>query len=162
VPVSELGDAFIKNYRKLERDFCDVTCSAPPREHCNSYPAFQVCHQNVGAREAFRTYYTAENRSAAQRPRNTLLGVFPRNSCRGLTTCIPPIVRPRNIGCGWPLGVTILAIVKAVFGVGWNTERRTKAIALYIGAAAKWARIKFDVTHDPGSPCLPTQRPAKI
>jgi hypothetical protein len=46
------------------------------------------------------------------------------------------------------LGVTILAIVKAVFGVGWNTERRTKAIALYIGAAAKWARIKFDVTHD--------------
>jgi hypothetical protein len=52
------------------------------------------------------------------------------------------------------LGVTILAIVKAVFGVGWNTERRTKAIALYIGAAAKRARIKFEVTHDSGSPTL--------
>jgi hypothetical protein len=41
------------------------------------------------------------------------------------------------------------SVPKAVFGVGRNTERRTKAIALYIGAAAKWARIKFDVTHDP-------------
>jgi hypothetical protein len=109
VPVSELGDAFIKNYRKLERDFATL----PARR-------------------------------------------------RHATTCIPPIVRLRNIGGGWPLGVTILAIVKTVFGVGWNTERRTKAIALYIGAAAKRARIKFDVTHDPGSPCLPTQRPAKI
>jgi hypothetical protein len=34
---------------------------------------------------------------------------------------------------------------------GLDTERRTKAIALYIGAAAKWARIKFHVTHVPGS-----------
>ena len=67
--------------------------------------------------------------------------MFSRNSCRGLTTCIPPIVRPRNIGCGWPLGVTILAIVKAVFGVGWNTERRTKAIALYIGGRFKTQNV---------------------
>jgi hypothetical protein len=45
------------------------------------------------------------------------------------------------------LGVTILAIVKAVLGAGWKTERRTKAIALYIGAAAKWAWIKIHVIH---------------
>jgi hypothetical protein len=59
-----------------------------------------------------------------------------------------------NISCGWPLGVTILAIVKTVFGIGCNAERRTKAIALYIGAAAKWARIEFDITHVPSSAML--------
>jgi hypothetical protein len=52
------------------------------------------------------------------------------------------------------LGVTILAVVKTVFGGHWNAEGRTKAIALYIGAAAKRARIKFHVTHFPGSAML--------
>jgi hypothetical protein len=60
-------------------------------------------------------------------------------------------VRLRDIVSSWPLGVTILAVVKAVLGASWNAERRTKAIALYIGAAAKWARIKFHVTHVSGS-----------
>jgi hypothetical protein len=60
-------------------------------------------------------------------------------------------VRLRDIVSGWPLGVTILAVVKTVLGTSWNAERRTKAIALYIGAAAKWARIKFHVTHVSGS-----------
>jgi hypothetical protein len=60
-------------------------------------------------------------------------------------------VRVRDIVSGWPLGVTILAVVKTVLGTSWNAERRTKAIALYIGAAAKWARIKFHVTHVSGS-----------
>jgi hypothetical protein len=95
--------------------------------------------------DLWRNAASAENRRSV---RGILVGVFSRNNCRGLTTCIPPIVRPRNIGCGWPLGVTILAVVKAVFGVGWNTECRTKAVALYISAAAKRARIKFDFTHD--------------
>jgi hypothetical protein len=85
-----------------------------------------------------------------------------RNSYRGLAACIPPIMRPRNIGCGWTLGVTILAIVKTVFGVGWHTERGAKAIALYIGAAAKWARIKFDVTHVLDSAMLTNAMASKI
>jgi hypothetical protein len=63
-------------------------------------------------------------------------------------------VRLRDIGSGWSLGVAILAIVKTVFGGSGNTERRTKTIALYIGAAAKWARIKFHVTHVQGSEIL--------
>jgi hypothetical protein len=63
-------------------------------------------------------------------------------------------VRRRDIACGWPLGVTILAVVKTVFGGSWNAEGRTKAIALYIGAAAKRTRIKFHVTHFPGSAML--------
>jgi hypothetical protein len=63
-------------------------------------------------------------------------------------------MRPRNIGCRWTLCVTILAIVKTVFGVCWHTERGAKAIALYICAAAKWARIEFDITHVPGSEML--------
>jgi hypothetical protein len=62
---------------------------------------------------------------------------------------VPPIVRLRDIGCGWPLGVTILAVVKTVFRTGWNTERRTKALGLYIGAAAKRAWIKFRVNARP-------------
>jgi hypothetical protein len=49
------------------------------------------------------------------------------------------------------LGVTILTIVKTVLGAGWKTERSTKAIALYIGAAAKWAWIKIHVIHVPAS-----------
>jgi hypothetical protein len=60
-------------------------------------------------------------------------------------------VRLRDIVSGWTLGVTILAVVKTVLGTSWNTKRSTKAVALYIGAAAKWARIKFHVTHDSGS-----------
>jgi hypothetical protein len=76
---------------------------------------------------------------------------FPRTRYGGLPARIPTIVRLRDIVCGWPLGVTILAVVKTVVGTSWNSERRTKAIALYIGAAAKWARIKFHVTHVPGS-----------
>jgi hypothetical protein len=60
-------------------------------------------------------------------------------------------VRLRDIVSGWPLGVTILAVVKTILGTSWNAERRTKAIALYISAAAKWARIKFYVTHISGS-----------
>jgi hypothetical protein len=60
-------------------------------------------------------------------------------------------VRLRDIVSGWPLGVTILTVVKTVLGTSWNAERRTEAIALYIGAAAKWARIKFHVTHVSGS-----------
>jgi hypothetical protein len=60
-------------------------------------------------------------------------------------------VRLGSIVSGWTLGITILAVVKTVLGTSWNAERRTKAIALYIGAAAKWARIKFDVTHVSGS-----------
>jgi hypothetical protein len=56
-------------------------------------------------------------------------------------------VRFRDIVSGWSLGVTILAVVKTVLGTSCNAERRTKAIALYIGAAAKWARIKFHITH---------------
>jgi hypothetical protein len=60
-------------------------------------------------------------------------------------------VRLHDIVCGRPLGVTILAVVKTVLGASWNTERRTKAIALYVGTAAKWAGIKFHVTHVPGS-----------
>jgi hypothetical protein len=60
-------------------------------------------------------------------------------------------VRLRDIVSGWPLGVTILAVVKTVLGTSWNAERRTKAIALYIGAAAKWARIEFHVIHVSGS-----------
>lgn len=90
-----------------------------------------------------------------------LVGMFSRNGYRGLIACIPPIMRPCNIGCGGTLGVTILAIVKTVFGVSWNTERGAKAIALYICAAAKWARIKFDVTHVPDfRNALPMQRTA--
>jgi hypothetical protein len=80
--------------------------------------------------------------------------MFPRNRYRGLSAHIPPIVRRRGIRCGRPLGVTILAVVKTVFGGSWNAEGRTKAIALYIGAAAKRARIKFHVTHFPGSAML--------
>jgi hypothetical protein len=76
-----------------------------------------------------------------------LVVVRPRHQCRCLSARIPPIVRLRDIGSGWTLGVTILAVVKAVFGGCWNAERRAKAIALYIGAAAKWARIKLHVTH---------------
>jgi hypothetical protein len=91
------------------------------------------------------------------------LGVsFPRTRYRGLSACIPTIVRLRDIACRWPLGVTILAVVKTVLGTSWNTERRTKAIALYIGAAAKWARIKIHVTHVPGSAMLRAKRPLKI
>ena len=91
-----------------------------------------------------------------------LVGMFPRNSYRGLAASIPPIMRPRNIGCGWTLGVTILAIVKTVVGVGRHTERGAKAIALYIGAAAKWARIKFDVTHVLDSAVITNARASKI
>jgi hypothetical protein len=71
-------------------------------------------------------------------------------------------MRPRNIGCRWTLCVTILAIVKTVFGVCWHTERGAKAIALYIGAAAKWARIKFDVTHALDSAILTNAPASKI
>jgi hypothetical protein len=56
-------------------------------------------------------------------------------------------VRFRDIVSGWPLGIAILAVVKTVLETSWDTERRTKAIALYIGAAAKWARIEFHFTH---------------
>jgi hypothetical protein len=56
-------------------------------------------------------------------------------------------VRLLGIIRGRPLRVTILAVVKAVLGTNWNAERRAKAIALYIRAAAKWARIKFYVTQ---------------
>jgi hypothetical protein len=87
-------------------------------------------------------------------PANTqdvLARSFQRTRCRGRSARIPTIVRSRDIVCGWPLGVTILAVVKAVLGTSLNAERRTKAFALYIGAAAKWARIKFHVTHVPGS-----------
>jgi hypothetical protein len=52
-----------------------------------------------------------------------------------------------NIGCGWTLGVIVLAIVETVRAVGSQPERPAEAIALYIGAAAKWARIEFDVAH---------------
>jgi hypothetical protein len=78
----------------------------------------------------------------------------PRNRFRRLSARIPPIVCFCGIVSRWPLGVTILAVVKTVFGAGRNTERRTKTIALYIGAAAKWARIKFHVIHVPGSAIL--------
>jgi hypothetical protein len=64
------------------------------------------------------------------------------------------MVRLRDIACGWPLGVTVLAVVKAVFGGSRNAEGRTKAIALYIVAAAKRARIKVHLTHFPGSAML--------
>jgi hypothetical protein len=60
-------------------------------------------------------------------------------------------VRLRDIGCRWPLCVTVFAVIKTIFGAGWNSERHTKAIALYIGAAAKWAWIQFHVSHVPGS-----------
>jgi hypothetical protein len=60
-------------------------------------------------------------------------------------------MRFSNIGCGGTLGVTVPAIVKTVRGVGGHTERGAKAIAADIGAAAKWARIKFDVAHLPRS-----------
>jgi hypothetical protein len=60
-------------------------------------------------------------------------------------------MRLRDIVPSRPLGVTILAVVKTVLGTSWNAERRTKAIALDIGAPAKWARIKFHVTHVSGS-----------
>jgi hypothetical protein len=86
--------------------------------------------------------------------RMRLVGMFPRNRYRDPSARIPPIVRRRDVACGWPLGVTILAVVKTVFGGSWNAEGRTKAIALYIGAAAKRARIKFHVTHFPGSAML--------
>jgi hypothetical protein len=74
-------------------------------------------------------------------------GFFPRNSRRGLTACIPALMRPRNIGRGRTLGVTVLAVVKTVIGRGWHTERGAVAITLYVSAAAKWTRIKFDVAH---------------
>jgi hypothetical protein len=70
-----------------------------------------------------------------------------RSNTGGLAACIPPIMCPGNIGCGGTLGVTVLAIVEAVRGICWNTERGAEAIALYIGAAAKWTRIQFDVAH---------------
>jgi hypothetical protein len=54
--------------------------------------------------------------------------------------------------CGRPLGVTILAVVKTILGTNWNAERRTEALAPYIGAAAKGARVKFHITHVSGSP----------
>ena len=72
---------------------------------------------------------------------------FPRTRRRRRSAPIPTIVRLRHIVSCWPLGVTILAVVKTVLGTSWNAERRTKAIAPYIGATAKWARIKFHVTH---------------
>jgi hypothetical protein len=84
--------------------------------------------------------------SRCSRRLDPLIGTCARNDWRGLSPRIPPIVRLRDIGCR-PLGVTILAVVKTVFGGSWNTERRTKTIALYIGAAAKWTRIKFHITH---------------
>jgi hypothetical protein len=54
---------------------------------------------------------------------------------------------PCCIGRRRTLRVTILAVVKTVLGFGWHTERSAKAITLYIGATAKWAGIKFGVTH---------------
>ena len=94
-----------------------------------------------------RLWLVVSLRTQARRGSELLL----RSSCRGVTARIPQIMRPCDIGCGRPLGVTILAIVETILGAGWNTKRRAEAIALYIGAAAKWARIKFDVTHVPGS-----------
>jgi hypothetical protein len=58
--------------------------------------------------------------------------------------------------CG-TLSVTILAVVETVLGFGWHTERSAKAIALYIGAAAKWTRIKFGVTHVSNSAVVDTR-----
>jgi hypothetical protein len=55
---------------------------------------------------------------------------------------------PRHIGRRGALCVTILAVVKTVLGFCRHTKRSAKAVTLYIGAAAKWARIKFGVTHD--------------
>jgi hypothetical protein len=78
------------------------------------------------------------------------LGKFSRRR-RGLSTSVPSCVRLRDVGCGWTLGVTVLAIVKAVLGTGWKTERGTKAIALYIGTAAKWAWTKIHIIHVPAS-----------
>ena len=72
---------------------------------------------------------------------------FPWTRFRGRSPRIPTLVRLGDIVSGWTLGVTIFAVVKTVFGASWNAERCTKAIALDIGAAAKWARMKFDVTH---------------
>ena len=60
------------------------------------------------------------------------------------------------------MGVTILAIGKTVFGVCWHTERGAKAVAMYIAAAAKWARIKFDVTHVLYSAMLTNATASKI
>jgi hypothetical protein len=54
---------------------------------------------------------------------------------------------PGFIGRRRTLRVTILAVIKTVLGFGWHTERSAKAITLYIGAAAKWTRIKFGFTH---------------
>jgi hypothetical protein len=80
--------------------------------------------------------------------------MFPRTRCRGAAARVPPIVRLGDIGCGWPLGVTILAVVKTVFGAGGNTERHAKAIGLYIGAAAKRAWIKFLPSDGGGGPLI--------
>jgi hypothetical protein len=66
---------------------------------------------------------------------------------------------PGNIGCRRTLRITILAIVKAVLGFGRHTERSAKAIALYIGATAEWARIKLGVTHV-SNPALRAKAPA--
>jgi hypothetical protein len=72
---------------------------------------------------------------------------FPRTRRRGRSARIPTVVCLRDIVSGWPLGIAILAVVKAVLGTSRNAERDTKAIALYVGAATKWARIELHFTH---------------
>src|ERR1700722_19124356 len=86
-----------------------------------------------------------------RRQDQTLVGVFAGDRCGDLPAGVPAIVRLCGIGCCRPLGIAILAVIKTVFGGRWNGEGRTKTVALDIGAAAKWARIKFHITHVPGS-----------
>ena len=59
----------------------------------------------------------------------------------GRAARVPTILCLRNISCRGTLGITILAIDETIFGRGRSTERRTKAIAVYVGPAAKWAWI---------------------
>jgi hypothetical protein len=98
-----------------------------------------------------RTVDVGRHAIASDPKSRTLAGIFSRTRRRAPSAPIPTIVCLRDIGCRWPLCVAILAVVKTIFGASWNSERRTKAIALYVAAAAKWAWIKLYVTHDPGS-----------
>jgi hypothetical protein len=86
-----------------------------------------------------------------------LVGLLLRNGL-GPTACVPHVMSPFRIGRCGTLRVTIFAVVKTVLGFCRHTKRSAKAITLYIGATAKWARIKFGVTHD-SNPALLARSP---